>query len=75
LEAKAQRLLEAGLEQFNLKQRDLEELPKGDLKKIRIAIQLRAETSMTCKWIAQRLSMGSVGYFNNRLYLFRQNQL
>ena len=35
---------------------------KGDVEKIRIAQRLRAETTMTLEWIAQRLQLGSIGY-------------
>ena len=31
---------------------------KGDLRKARMAARLRAETTMTWPWIAQRLAMG-----------------
>jgi hypothetical protein len=31
---------------------------KGDAKKAMMAARLRRETTMTCEWIAKRLSMG-----------------
>jgi hypothetical protein len=37
---------------------DLAERRKGDPKKVRIAWCLRQESTMTLKWIAQRLKMG-----------------
>jgi hypothetical protein len=32
---------------------------KGDKNKVQIAARLRRETTMTLKWIAQRLAMGT----------------
>jgi hypothetical protein len=42
---------------------------------VKIAQRLREETTMTVGWIAERLAMGSVGYLNNRLNLWRHHQL
>jgi hypothetical protein len=57
-EPKAQRLLAersraAGWTEVELKQRR-----KGDQRKARMAARLRAETSTTWQWIADRLAMG-----------------
>jgi putative transposase len=41
--------------------------PKGDPVKVEIARQLRAQTPVSRRWIAQRLHMGSTGYFSNLL--------
>jgi hypothetical protein len=49
--------------------------PKGDLEKVRLAVQLRAETTMTVAWIAARLAMGTPGHLTHRLYLYRQKKL
>ena len=46
--------------------------PKGDIHKIKLASSLRAETTMTIKWIAQRLQMGTWTYANSLLYRNRQ---
>jgi hypothetical protein len=40
---------------------------KGDAGKVRIARRLRTETSVTLKWIAQELEMGSWTYVANLL--------
>ena len=42
--------------------------PKGDPAKVTLAARLRAETTMTVGWIAERLGMGSRGYLNHLLY-------
>ena len=41
---------------------------KGDKRKIRIAKRLREETTMTLKWIAEQLHMGTWTHVANRLY-------
>ena len=41
---------------------------KGDSVKLRIAARLRRETTMTLKWISQRLAMGAWTHLNKRLY-------
>jgi hypothetical protein len=33
--------------------------PKGDPRKVKLAVRLRVETTATIKWIAERLQMGS----------------
>jgi hypothetical protein len=41
---------------------------KGDPKKVQIATRLRKETTVTLKWIAQRLHMGAWTHVSNRFY-------
>ena len=41
---------------------------KGDAFKVRVASRLRAETSVTLNWIAQRMQMGTRGYLTHLLY-------
>jgi hypothetical protein len=41
---------------------------KGDSEKIRIARRLRRETTMSLKWIAACLAMGTWTYLANRLH-------
>ncbi len=72
---KAERLVREELKTQKLKEADLAALSKGDRRKIQIAQRLRQETTMTVKWIAERLRMGSVAYVNNRLYLKRKGRL
>ena len=47
---------------------DLPERRKGDKGKITAARRLRQETTMSLKWIAQRLHMGSWTYVSNLLH-------
>jgi hypothetical protein len=43
-------------------------LPKGDKRKVALARRLRQETTMSLKWIAQRLHMGSWTCVSNLLH-------
>jgi hypothetical protein len=46
---------------------ELEQRRKGDPEKVEMAWRLRQETTMTLKWIAQRLKMGAWTHVSNRL--------
>jgi hypothetical protein len=67
-EEKAQRLVRGELDRRGLKEEDLTVLPKGDKKKVALARRLRQETTMSLKWIAQRLHMGSWTCVSNLLH-------
>jgi len=56
------------LARLNWTQKDLRTTLKGDKRKVRMAKRLRAETTMTLKWIAERLNMGVWTHVANRLY-------
>ena len=58
-EVKAERLVEEGLQQLKWGERQLAEEAKCHPAKVRLAMTLRAETTMTLKWIAARLHMGT----------------
>ena len=65
--AKAERLVRAGLPALGWTEKDLSVRRKGDKGKVKLARQLRAETTMTLRWIAGRLHMGSWTYVSNLL--------
>ena len=71
---KAEGIIAQEFKKLRWKQGDLERRPKGDPKKVRIAARLRRETTVTLKWIAQRLHMGTWTNLNNHLYLAKRNQ-
>ena len=71
-EAKAERLVERELARIEWSEQDLIERAKGDLEKIRIAEQLRLESTMTLGWIAERLRMGTAGHLAHLLYWRRR---
>jgi len=51
---------------------DLKARRKGDAKKVRLAQRLRAETTMTLKWIAGELQMGTWTHVSNLLSKHRR---
>jgi hypothetical protein len=57
---------------IDLLEADLKTRPKGDSVKVALAARLRAETTMTVGWIAERLAMGTRGYLNHLLYRRRK---
>ncbi len=67
-EEKAERLVRQGLKKARWTEEDLRWRRKSDAVKIRLAVQLRQETTMTLKWIAVRLQMGAWTHLNKRLY-------
>ena len=71
-EAKADRLVARGLARVAWSEQDLIWRAKGDPEKIRIAEQLRLESTMTLGWIAERLRMGTAGHLSHLLYWRRR---
>jgi putative transposase len=67
-EARAERILAQELKRLRWQESDLKNSRKGDPQKVRIAARLRKETTVTLKWIAQRLHMGTWTHVSNRLY-------
>jgi len=65
---KAERIVAEQLSKLGWQEDDLRERRKGDPKKVRIARQLRAETTVTLQWIATRLHMGTGTHVASRLY-------
>jgi hypothetical protein len=61
-EVKAQRIVAEEMARRGWKTGELEQRRKADAGKIKIARRLRAETTMTWGWIAERLAMGTAGY-------------
>ena len=55
-------------------EKELGRRAKGDSGKVAMAVRLRAETTVTVKWIAKRLQMGAPGYVNHLLYLRRKSE-
>lgn len=65
---KAERIIKTELNRLHWTRKDLHTTLKGDKRKIRIAKRLRAETTMTLKWIGEQLNMGTWTHVANRLY-------
>jgi hypothetical protein len=67
-EQKAERIVREELKRRGWKEQDLPGLSKGDKDKVALARRLRQETTMSLKWIARRLRMGSWTYVSNLLH-------
>ena len=57
-----------GLKTLGWDEKELALRRKGDEGKVKLARRLRAQTTMTLAWIAQRLCMGSWTYTANLIY-------
>jgi hypothetical protein len=68
----AGQLVQAELKRLGWRESDLAARPKGDGEKLKLAVRLRAETTMTVKWIAERLRMGTWTHLNHLLYWHRR---
>jgi hypothetical protein len=66
-EEKAKRIVEEELRRLGWAEAELRRRPKVDLGKVRIAKRLRAETTVSLKWVAAVLAMGTWTYLANRL--------
>ncbi len=73
-EAKALGIVAAELKRRRWKEEELPARAKGDKHKVAIAARLRRETTMTLKWIAQRLAMGSWNNVSNLLAAGRKRK-
>jgi len=67
-QAKAERLVLEELKKLRWGQEELGSRRKGDEEKVRIALRLRKETTMTLSWIAQRLEMGTKTHLSHLLF-------
>jgi hypothetical protein len=65
--AHAERLVKNQLRQRGWREADLGVRRKGDPEKVQMASELRAQTTMTLKWIAQRLKKGASTHVSNCL--------
>ncbi len=73
-EAHAERLVQKELRRRGWKESDLVRRRKGDAGKVEIAWRLRQETTMSLKWIAQRLKMGVWTHVSNCLAQKRKEE-
>ena len=71
-EEKAERIVAQEFKQRGMSGKDLSLLRKGDAMKVGIAQRLRKETTVSLKWIAARLEMGTWTHVSNRLYQARK---
>ena len=57
--AQAERIIREELRRLRWTERDLEERAKSDPAKLALAARVRRETTLTLRWIAERLHLGS----------------
>lgn len=67
-ETRAERIVQEELNRRQWTADTLSERRKGDPEKVQIARRLRAETTMTMPWIAERLRMGTDTHLSHLLY-------
>ena len=73
-EAKALRLIREETRRLGWDAAALRQAGKGDKRKVRLATRLRKETTMSLKWIAQPLAMGSWTHVSNLLAARRKQE-
>ena len=71
----AEGIVQEGLKRLGWKEADLWARRKGDQAKVKLAVRLRDETTVTVKWIARRLRMGTWTHLNHLLYWHRRGAL
>ena len=64
---KAERIVQGEIQRLGWDEDELRARRKGGRAKVMLARRLRQETSMSLKWIAQRLHMGTWTYVSNLL--------
>ena len=72
---KAWDLLQELLRKEKLSESNLKQMRKGDPVKIKLAVELRKHTTMSLKWIAEKLHMGSWTYVSNLLSVERNQKV
>ena len=73
-EEKAKRMIAEALEEAGIEEKNLELMRKGDPLKVQIAMHLREKTTVSLKWIADRLKMGTWTHVSNRLFQERKSR-
>jgi len=73
-EADAEKFVSQALKELGWREEDLVWRGKGDAEKVKLAAWLRTKTTVTIKWIAARLHMGTWTYLNHLLYWRRRQQ-
>ena len=73
-EAGAHRILRQEMARMGWGKSALSQMRKGDERKVRLAARLRKETTMSLKWIAEQLEMGSWTHVSNLLGAVRKQE-
>jgi REP-associated tyrosine transposase len=71
---RAERIVAEELKKRKWTEQALESRRKGDVAKLAIALRLRRETTVTLRWIAERLRMGTRTHLAHLLYWKKRNE-
>jgi hypothetical protein len=71
-EKEAERIVKEGLARCRLEGDELPELPGADMRKLKIAAEVRAQAAVSMSWIAERLQMRSAANVSQQLRRFGQ---
>ena len=74
VQEKASRIIRQELVRLGWNDETLTQRPKGDASKLKIALRLRQETTMTLEWIAASLKMGTKTHLSHLIYWYKRNQ-
>jgi len=72
--SRALRLLREEMDRLAWNMADLKQAAKGDARKVHIAARIRKETTMSLKWIAEHLAMGSWTHVSNLLGAYHKQE-
>jgi hypothetical protein len=71
---KAERLVREGLQELGWTEAELATRKRGHGSEVKLAVKLRAETTMTLQWIVARLQMGTGASLSNLLSAQRRGE-
>ncbi len=74
-QARAERLIREALRAKGVREAQLAQWPKAHPCKIQVAAEVRARTTVTVRWLAERLSMGARGYLAHLLLLTARSKI
>lgn len=66
-EQKSRRIIASALKRLRWARGELARRRKSDPRKVKLAMKLREETTMTLKWVAEELHMGAWTHVSNLL--------
>jgi len=71
-EKAANKIIKGLLKKYGLSEKDLEDLPKNDWRKVEIVLAIRGETTVNAGWLGARLTMGTGGHISNSIRRYRE---
>lgn len=68
----ALKVINKALKKYKLQRKDLPRLPKNDWRKVEMALEVRAATTVNSDWLGDVLKMGSRGHISNSIRRYRE---